>query len=171
MIRFRNILSNIYLILCALVVMLFATNLHAQNDDLRYSIDDSTESPLFLDTPKNITTSVEYDAESNEYILIKKAGNIIIERKVLSFAEYQNYDMDKMINEYWHNRSQSSKIVSSSNDGVLGSMIPQLKINSELFETIFGGQTIDIRPSGNAEIKFGVVNNRNENLALSESQR
>ena len=151
--------------------MLFATNLHAQNDDLRYSIDDSTESPLFLDTPKNITTSVEYDAESNEYILIKKAGNIIIERKVLSFAEYQNYDMDKMINEYWHNRSQSSKIVSSSNDGVLGSMIPQLKINSELFETIFGGQTIDIRPSGNAEIKFGVVNNRNENLALSESQR
>ncbi len=152
-------------------MLLGAFSVQAQEDGLRYSIDDSTDSPLYLSTPQNIKTEVEYDAENNEYILIKKVGEIVIERKVLSFSEYQNYDTDKMINDYWKNRSQTSKMTSASNDGVLGNLIPQLKINSELFETIFGGQTIDIRPSGSAEIKFGLVNNRNENLALSENQR
>ena len=153
------------------VCVCFADSLMAQQDDLRYPINDSTKSPLYLTSPQNITTSVEYSAEDNEYYLIKKAGDIVIERKILSFSEYQNYDLDKMIDDYWKNRSMTSKVAAASTDGGLSSLIPQLKINSELFETIFGGQTIDIRPSGNAEIKLGFLNNRNENLALSESQR
>lgn len=159
------------LVLWLVCVAMLANRAVAQNENLRYSIDDSTRSPLFLSQPENITTSVEYDPVSNEYVLVKKVGDIVIERRVLSFAEYQNYDLDKMISDYWRSRSQSSKIASSSSEGVLGNLIPQLKINSELFETIFGGQTIDIRPSGSAEIKFGLMNNRNENLALSENQR
>ena len=140
----------------------------AQTDSLKYNIDENSDSPLFLDTPNNITTEVEYDPINNEYILIKKAGNLVLERMALTFEEYQNYDLDQMINNYWKSRSATAKISTSSNDGMLGSLIPQLKVNSELFETIFGGQTIDIRPSGNVELKMGVVNNRNENLALSE---
>ena len=153
------------------VCVCFADSLMAQQDDLRYPINDSTKSPLYLTSPQNITTTVEYSAEDNEYYLIKKAGDIVIERKILSFSEYQNYDLDKMIDDYWKNRSMTSKVAAASTDGGLSSLIPQLKINSELFETIFGGQTIDIRPSGNAERKLGFLNNRNENLALSESQR
>ena len=167
--RFR--LLNKLSVLGVLFSVFFTCGAFAQSDDLIYPVDDSTQSPLYLTPPQNIKTSVEYDPETNEYILLKKIGDIVIERKILSFAEYQNYDMDKMINDYWQNRSQSSKMISSSSDGMLGNLIPQLKINSELFETIFGGQTIDIRTSGNAEIKFGLVNNRNENLALSENQR
>ena len=166
-----NVFLRLRFVLFAMVILSVTGRLHAQSDSLRYSINDTIGSPLYLNDPQNIKTSVEYDESSNEYVLLKKVGDIVIERKVLSFSEYQNYDMDKMIDDYWKSRSQTSKMVGSSDDGVLGNLIPQLKVNSELFETIFGGQNIDIRPSGSAEIKFGVVNNRNENLALSESQR
>ena len=137
-------------------------------DSTRYGIDGT--SPLHLQNPTNITTEIEYDAKNNEYILIKRIGDLIIERRVLSFSDYQNYDMDKMINDYWKNRSSTAKMT-SSNDGVLDNLIPQLRINSELFETIFGGQTIDIRPVGSAELKFAIVNNKREDLSIQENQR
>jgi len=61
--------------------------------------------------------------------------------------------------------------MSASSEGVLNNLIPQLRVNSELFETIFGGQTIDIRPSGSAELKFALVNNARQDLSIQEDQR
>lgn len=144
------------------------STLCTEPDSTRYGIEGT--SPLHLADPSNITTEIQYDAKNNEYILIKRIGDLIIERRVLSFAEYQNYDMDKMISEYWRNRSSTSKM-SASSEGVLNNLIPQLRVNSELFETIFGGQTIDIRPSGSAELKFALVNNSRQDLSIQEDQR
>lgn len=118
-------------------------------DSTRYGIDGT--SPLHLSNPSNIITVIEYDEKNNEYILIKRVGDLVVERRVLSFAEYQDYDLDKMINSYWKNRSASSKMT-ASHEGVLDNLIPQMRVNSELFESIFGGQTIDIRPAGSANL-------------------
>ncbi|MDR0971321.1 MAG: cell surface protein SprA [Bacteroidales bacterium] len=154
----------------------FSLRSNAAIIEFPYSPPDSTHygsegnSPLHLNDPSNITTTIEYDEKNNEYILIKKVGDLVIEKRVLSFEEYQNYDLDKMINSYWKNRSASAK-VSASNEGLLDNLIPQFRVNSELFETIFGGQTIEIRPSGSAELIFSVVNNNRQDLSIQESQR
>ena len=95
--RFR--LLNKLSVLGVLFAVFFTCGAFAQSDDLIYPVDDSTQSPLYLTPPQNIKTSVEYDPETNEYILLKKIGDIVIERKILSFAEYQNYDMDKITSE------------------------------------------------------------------------
>lgn len=137
-------------------------------DSTRYGIDGT--SPLHLSNPSNIITVIEYDEKNNEYILIKRVGDLVVERRVLSFAEYQDYDLDKMINSYWKNRSASSKMT-ASHEGVLDNLIPQMRVNSELFESIFGGQTIDIRPAGSAELRFAVVNNKRADLSIQENQR
>jgi cell surface protein SprA len=124
-----------------------------------------------LSEPSNITTSVEYDAKNNEYVLIKRVGDVILERRTLTFNEYQNYDMDRLINDYWKNRSSSANISSNTADDGLSELIPSLKINSELFETIFGGQEITTRLNGSAEIQMAIENNYQGNLALQENQR
>ncbi|MBR1625917.1 MAG: cell surface protein SprA [Bacteroidales bacterium] len=144
-----------------------------QPDSLKFPLKDSVESPLYLKNPSNITETVEYDAERNEYILVKKIGDVILEQRALTFEEYQQYDMDKMIDSYWQtkNKTVSSSASSSKSDGSLSSLIPAMRVNSDWFETIFGGQEINIRPSGALDLKFAIVNNRNENMSLSENRR
>lgn len=141
-----------------------------QPDTLHYPVNDTSNSPLYLNNPSNITNTVEYDPVTNEYYVIKKVGDVVLEKKSLTFDEYQKYDMDNMIDSYWKNRTGSST-VSNQSESNLNGLIPQLRVNSELFETIFGGQTIDFRTSGNLELKFAIVNNKNQNMALNENQR
>lgn len=149
-----------------------AVNLLSDPDSLKIPIKDSIESPFYLKDPSNITTTVEYDAEKNEYILIKRAGDVVLESRSLTFEEYQKYDMDKMIDDYWQSRIGANVASSvAASDGSLSSLIPQMRVNSDLFESIFGGQDIVIRPSGSLDLKFAIVNNRNENMALSENKR
>lgn len=145
----------------------------ANPDSLHFPVKDSTESPLYLKTPSNITETVEYDTEKNEYRVVKKIGDVVLESRALTFEEYQQYDMDNMINSYWKTKTKTvaSSSSSSKSDGSLSSLIPAMRINSEWFETIFGGQDIVITPSGSLDLKFAIVNNRNENMALNENKR
>lgn len=167
-------IRNLFFLLNIVCLLGFSTNLIALNslitnpDSTRYGVEGN--SPLHLSNPSNITTEIEYDSKNNEYVLIKKIGDLVIERRVLSFSEYQNYDMDKMISDYWKSRTQSSRMTPSS-EGALDNLIPQMRVNSELFETIFGGQTIDIRPVGSAELKFAIINNKRHDLSIQENQR
>ena len=139
------------------------------NDTLHYPIDEKAGSPLYLNQPDNVKTVVEYDPVNNEYIEMKKVGDIVIESRKLTFDEYQKYDLDRMIDSYW--KSKSSSAILLQNDESLSSLIPKLRVNSEWMDKIFGGQDIDIRLSGGVDLKFALVNNKNENLSLNENAR
>ena len=91
----------------------------ANPDSLHFPVKDSTESPLYLKTPSNITETVEYDTEKNEYRVVKKIGDVVLESRALTFEEYQQYDMDNMINSYWKTKTKTvaSSSSSSKSDG------------------------------------------------------
>ncbi len=138
-------------------------------DSLHFPVKDNGESPLYLNDPQNITTTVEYDPVNNEYIEFKRVGDVILESRRLTFSEYQKYDLDRMIDSYWKNKSGNALIL--QNEESLSSLIPKLRINSEWMDKVFGGQDIDIRLSGGVDLKFALVNNKNENLSLNENAR
>jgi cell surface protein SprA len=50
-------------------------------------------------------------------------------------------------------------------------LIPKIIIPGKIFETIFGNNTVDIRPQGSAEINFGLVSNRRDDPMLNTRQR
>ena len=50
-------------------------------------------------------------------------------------------------------------------------VIPKIHIPGKFFETIFGNNTVDIRPQGSAQIKFGIVSNRRDDPMLNTRQR
>ena len=81
--------------------------------------------------------------------------------------EYIDYDLRKSINDYWHNHSSSYK--GGNRKG--GGLIPELHIGGDIFESIFGSNTIDIRPSGNVELKFGFKYIQTDNPSLPVKQR
>jgi cell surface protein SprA len=135
------------------------------NDDVNpYS--EPSGNGLYLADPSNVKTDVKYDPNSNEYELTRKIGNLDYRNPAsLPFGEYQEYDMKRSLKNYWRDRSKTSSGVSRSG------IIPQIHIGGEAFDRIFGGNSIDIRPQGSAELTFGITSNRRDDPALDVRQR
>lgn len=128
--------------------------------------DEKPSSPLFLQNPTNIRTEIIYDPETNEYIFQDKAGELNLRNpSSLSFEEYQDQQLQNTLRSYWLERSSAANM--RDQDGELG----QFEIESEAFEQIFGGNTIDIRPQGSARVDFGVVSNLREDPSLDVRRR
>ncbi|MDD4603365.1 MAG: cell surface protein SprA [Bacteroidales bacterium] len=140
---------------------------------LRYPFDDSKVMPgsgeehgIYLKNPSNLKTIVEYDPITRQYYYMYKIGETTYRiPTTLTFEEYQNMDMETMINNYWKERSEAASI-----DNAKG-IIPKIHIPGKVFETIFGNNTVDIRPQGSAEITFGLVSNRRDDPMLNTRQR
>jgi len=134
-----------------------------QSDSLSGTV---TKSPLYLKDPSNITEEVDYDPITKQYTISRKVGSFEFRRPiVLDFKEYQQYDMERSLRNYWHERSQTS----GQSDAVR--TVPQMKFGGQVFEKVFGSNVIDIKPQGSAELSFGMLSNRNNNPALSIRNR
>ncbi|MBL0054344.1 MAG: cell surface protein SprA [Bacteroidetes bacterium] len=124
-------------------------------------------SPLYLGDPSNITTTIDYDPATNEYNINERVGNQFYRNpNYMTFQEYVDDQNKKSTQAYWKQLAEGANIVSQKKG-----FNPKLYVPGKLFETIFGGNSIDIRPQGSVELRFGLQSNRNDNPALPEKQR
>jgi len=129
-------------------------------------LDDQNQSPLFMNDPSNISREIIYNPETNTYEFVNKIGDFNYRTPtVMDFEDYQNYELDRDIKNYWVERSQTAGTAEGSR------LIPKIYVGGKAFETIFGSNTIDIRPQGSAEVSFGVLHNRREDPSLDVRQR
>jgi cell surface protein SprA len=143
--------------------------------DLPYPFNDQSEynffekkktSPLFLGNPDNIIESVEYDPETNEYIVTQRIGNLDYRTSTrMTAQEYSNYQFEQSIRNYWRQRSKGDA------SGAQTGLFPQLRLGGETFDKIFGSNVINIVPMGSAELIFGININEVQNPILSEDLR
>lgn len=114
------------------------------------------QSPLYLNDPQNINTEIIYDPVTRQYTFKRRIGDFYYDTPVtMSESEYLEYQSKKGIMEYWkERRSQNAR---STTNG--SSIIPPIYIGGKAFETIFGGNTIDIRPQGSVDLTFGIKHN------------
>jgi cell surface protein SprA len=122
---------------------------------------------LFLGNPSNLQTEIEYDPETNQYLFQNKIGDLNYRNPTyMSFDEYQEFELKNSVRSYWKERSMGSAGLDRR-----GGIIPPIYIGGKFFETIFGNNTIDIRPQGSAELIFGIMNNKTDNPTLNVRQR
>ncbi|MBI9033263.1 MAG: cell surface protein SprA [Bacteroidales bacterium] len=135
-------------------------------DEGQYERLNQNESPLFLKRPSNIRTEIEYDPKTNSYIYTDKIGNLDYRNPVsMDFNDYRAYELNSSLSEYWQERAQTSTMEGRSG------LIPQLKIGGEVFDRIFGSNTVDIRPQGSAELIFQVKSNKREDPNIDPTRR
>ncbi|HBE39903.1 MAG TPA: cell surface protein SprA, partial [Bacteroidales bacterium] len=124
------------------------------------------KNPLFLNNPSNITSTVIYDPEKNEYIIYQKVGSFDYRTPVrMSPEEFRKYEFERAMREYWESR------ISGDVAGFRSNLIPQIQVGGETFDKIFGSNVINIIPQGSAELIFGINISRTENPTLSEKLR
>jgi cell surface protein SprA len=124
------------------------------------------DNALYLQNPSNFNDSVVYDPETNSYIFQNSVGDYdITPPNTMPFEDYLKYDLDKNLKEYWQERNDANSLDKSK------STIPKIHIGGSAFESIFGSNTIDIRPQGSAELIFGLNAIRRDDPSLDVKQR
>ncbi len=153
-----------------IIALLTSVNLWGQSvsdTSLTYPFSGNQSGGMFMNTPPNISSKATYDSNTNQYLLQDKVGGLDFgPPKVLGFKEYQEYQMNKSIADYWESKTT---INPKNKTSLLG--LPKLFIPGQAFDRIFGGNAVDIRPQGSAELIFGLKINRLDNFAIPEDQR
>ncbi len=128
--------------------------------------DPGDHSPMYGKDPANIKTEVQYDPDNNRYNINENMGQLFYRNpNYLTFDEFIEHQYKKSTKDYFKQRAGEDDALNKK------SFTPKITINSVVFDRIFGGNTIDIRPQGSAELSFGVNINKSENPAIPIRQR
>ena len=120
-----------------------------------------------MNFPKNFDKQVVFDEQTNQYILYQRIGSTdIFNTRVMSFNEFMDYQLQDMMTNHWDLRRGSSYRSVQQNNG-----LPKLYIGNDAFDKVFGGNTVDIRPQGSAELIFSLRVNRLDNPNYTVEQR
>jgi len=123
-------------------------------------------SRLDFNDPDNVTTTIEYDPATGGYILVKKIGEYYFRYPIsMTLEEYLKYDMNKSIQDYWNEKFDAENLDEAT------PWAPSLKVEGEGFDRIFGGNKINIKPQGSAELSLGVNISKTQNPRIPVNQR
>ncbi|MBR1798953.1 MAG: cell surface protein SprA [Bacteroidales bacterium] len=157
-------------LLNALMPMLMLAGLAMPTTHVQAQAD--TSATLRMGTPyvpESVKTEVEYDPATNTYTRVKRVGNTVIERQQMDFAEYQDWQMNQLMRQYWQEKSEGSALDNA--EGGLLNKIPGFNQISEKLALLNAIPKIDIKPSGSAELTFQVINNYRKDPQLDATKR
>lgn len=122
--------------------------------------------PLNLNRP--VRQVVEYDPLTGRYILREKIGEQTIGDGIpMTYDEYIRWEREKTKKENWRERTGGQASGSIEREGI----IPKIYVGPKVFDKIFGGSFVDIRPQGSAELRFAGNMNYIDNPNLTVQQR
>ena len=122
--------------------------------------------------PSNVEQTVEYDLETDTYIIIEKIGDEYYRAPTyMSFNEYMEWRAKKQESDYFDKLSGSSSEYKSGS----GKIDPLSKVNIDknITNRLFGGEEISIEPQGNIDLTIGADYQevRNPNISLNQQRQ
>lgn len=132
--------------------------------------DDSLALPypqMLFNNPGNFTQSIQYSLENRDFTFNQSIGTFQASRPTfMSESAYKKWLFNQQIQGFWRSKVQSNLL----DQGIAGTK-PKMQIGGESFSRVFGGNTVDIRPQGSAELTFSGNVNKTKNPSLTEKQR
>ncbi len=126
-------------------------------ETLRFPIYDRTGEPaqeprggtIDLKDPANIERTVDYDPETRRYYLSEKVGDGFIRNPTyLTYDEYVQQQAREDEATYWKRRLDALSLFNKK------PQLPQM-YREGIFDRIFGGTEIQVRPQGNVDVTLG----------------
>ena len=100
-----------------------------------------------LSNPSNIKTTVEYNTDNGQYDIFQKVGNLDYRPPTeMDSDQYEEYMWRQSEKKYFQQKVNAQ----SQSEQQRKALIPPIKIGGKFFEDVFGGNTINITPSGSA---------------------
>lgn len=131
-----------------------------------------TTGKVVIDNPPSILSAYTYDPVTDRYIYTKKVDEFSIDYPVvLTPYEYEKLVLRESRRNYFKQKTDAMDGRKQDNDDAKRDLLPRYYIKSGLFETIFGSNTIDVKPSGYVEMDLGVRYTKQDNPSFSPRNR
>ncbi|OYQ38185.1 cell surface protein SprA [Flavobacterium cyanobacteriorum] len=122
--------------------------------------------------PRSIVEAYTYDPVTNRYIYTNTfEGFNITYPIILTPEEYEELVLRESMRDYFQEKSSAIDGKKAGSEQQKKNLLPRYYVNSSLFETIFGGNTIDVKPQGSVEMDLGIRYTKQDNPSLSPRNR
>ena len=127
---------------------------------------------LTLPNPSSIEFKYTYDPIADLYFYTEKVGNFNINYPIiLTPKEYQNLVAKENLRFYYKQKIDAFDGKKEGAEDQQKNLLPGFYVKSDLFESIFGGNNIDIVPQGSVEMDLGVLFSKQDNPSFSPRNR
>ncbi|WP_348797643.1 cell surface protein SprA [Flavobacterium adhaerens] len=127
---------------------------------------------LQLANPKSISSAYTYDPVTDTYVYTSSIDDFNINYPiVLTPEEYEKLMLKESMNQYFAKKLDAIDGNKEGSDKAKKDLLPRYYVRSGLFESIFGSNTIDVKPTGSIEIDLGVLYTKQDNPAFSPRNR
>ncbi|MEY4133789.1 MAG: hypothetical protein RL386_139, partial [Bacteroidota bacterium] len=110
-------------------------------------INDPPKNAIDLKDPSAVQKNIEYDPETNRYILYERIGNDFFRPPTyMTFEEYLEYRRKQDETAYFR---QLAGVYDGKKRSEAEDPLAKFNIQKTLIDRLFGGTTVDIRPQGN----------------------
>jgi len=146
----------------------------SKTDTLKYpikdrygnGITDPVRNAIDLKDPANIKRTVDYDPVTKQYTVTEKIGDQYYRAPTyMSFDEFYKLQSAQSEQRYWQKRASTLGSLNQMGSG------PALYNGSSVFDRVFGGSKVDIRPQGSLDLTFGYQGQNIKNPVLVEQAR
>ncbi|WP_296382960.1 cell surface protein SprA [Winogradskyella sp.] len=156
------------------LMMLVGTSVFAQETEQEQ---DSTKTTfafgkLNMPNPSSIVSKYTYDPILDRYIYTEKIGSFNTNYPlILTPEEFQKLVLQEKLKEYYKRMADAAAGQKEGTEEDQKNLLPEFYVNSGLFETIFGGNTINVIPQGSVEVDLGVLFSKQDNPSFSPRNR
>ena len=125
-----------------------------------------------IKNPKSIQEAYTYDPKTDRYIYTSSVDGFSIKYPViLTPKEYESLVLKESMKEYFKKKSDAIDGKKSGSEADKKDLLPRYYVNSGLFESIFGSNTIDVKPTGSVEMDMGARFTKQDNPSFSPRNR
>ncbi len=125
-----------------------------------------------MPNPKSIVSKYTYDPQLDRYIYTETIGDYDIGYPVvLTPAQYLELVRRESMKSYFKDKIDAFTGKKEGSEEARRNLLPNFYVNSNFFESVFGGNTIEVIPQGSVAMDLGVIWQKNDNPALSPRNR
>lgn len=127
---------------------------------------------ILLENPESIVSKYLYDPKLDRYIYNESVGDFNIGYPIILTPD-QYFDLIEKegIKSYFKEKSDAYSGKKAGSEEARKNLLPNFYVNNNFFESIFGGNTIEVIPQGSVAMDLGVIWQKNDNPSLSPRNR
>jgi cell surface protein SprA len=125
-----------------------------------------------IHNPQSVLSAYTYDPATDRYIYTNSVDGFSIDYPIiLSPKEYDKLVLKESMREYFKKKTDAIDGKKEGSEEEKKNLLPRYYIRSSFFESIFGSNTIDVKPTGSVEMDFGARYTKQDNPSFSPRNR